>query len=187
MTKAEYMILVYDGRWYIMCRYIKYCCVFYSVHALICRQSPKLGFASNNGLDAGSLPARHDESLADISCPCTWIPNFLYITKRELSAYALYCPSSYYFLYVTKGRLSAYALYYPSSYYFLYITKRGLSAYALYCPSSYYFLYITKGGLSAYALCCPGFYYFLYVTTLPSSDKVQGDGRKIKKSSQEVL
>ena len=70
------------------------------------------------------LPARHDESLAGISCPCTWIPNFLYITR---------------------------------------------------------------GGLPAYALHYPGFYYFLYVTTLPASDKVRRDGRKIKKSSQEVL
>ena len=58
---------------------------------------------------------------------------------------------------------------------------------ALCCPSFYYFLYVTKGGLSAYALCYSSFYYFLYVTTLQSSDKVRWDGRKIKKSSQEVL
>ena len=34
-----------------------------------CRQSPKLGDASNSGLDGDSLPARHNESLANISCP----------------------------------------------------------------------------------------------------------------------
>ena len=39
---------------------------FLLVHALICRQSPKLGYASDSGLDDGSLPARHNESLADI-------------------------------------------------------------------------------------------------------------------------
>ena len=59
------------GRRHLMYRDIKWCYVFYDVHAPICRQSPKLGFASNSGLDGDSLPARHNESLADISCPCT--------------------------------------------------------------------------------------------------------------------
>ena len=52
-----------------MYRDIKWCYVFYDVHAPICRQSPKLGDASNSGLDGDSLPARHNESLANISCP----------------------------------------------------------------------------------------------------------------------
>ena len=38
------------------------------MHALICRQSRKLGFASDSALDDGSLPALHDESLVSISC-----------------------------------------------------------------------------------------------------------------------
>ena len=68
------------------------------MHAPICRQSPKLGSASNNGLGAGSLPARHNENLADISCPCTWIPNFLYIaivrSIRTRSALSWLTPAS---------------------------------------------------------------------------------------------
>ena len=57
------------GRRHLMYRDIKWCYVFYDVHAPICRQSPKLGGASNSGLDGDSLPARHNESLANISCP----------------------------------------------------------------------------------------------------------------------
>ena len=57
------------GRRHLMYRDIKWCYVFYDVHAPICRQSPKLGDASNSGLDGDSLPARHNESLANISCP----------------------------------------------------------------------------------------------------------------------
>ena len=70
-------IMTYNGSRYVMCRDIKWCCVFYSVHALICRQSPKLGYASDSGLGGGSLPARHNESLAGIYCPLhmnTWLP-----------------------------------------------------------------------------------------------------------------
>ena len=43
------------GRRHLMYRDIKWCYVFYDVHAPICRQSPKLGDASNSGLDGDSL------------------------------------------------------------------------------------------------------------------------------------
>ena len=36
------------GRRHLMYRNIKWCYVFYDVRAPICRQSPKLGFASNS-------------------------------------------------------------------------------------------------------------------------------------------
>ena len=53
------------GRRHLMYRDIKWCYVFYDVHAPICRQSPKLGDASNSGLDGRSWHVLRYESLAD--------------------------------------------------------------------------------------------------------------------------
>ena len=54
------------------------------MHALICRQSRKLGFASDSALGDGSLPALHDESLVSISVPArkNFPPAICYKSKR---------------------------------------------------------------------------------------------------------
>ena len=57
------------GRRHLMYRDIKWCYVFYDVHAPICRQSPKLGDASNSGLDGSSWHVLRYESLAGSTSP----------------------------------------------------------------------------------------------------------------------
>ena len=74
------------GRRHLMYRNIKWCYVFYDVRAPICRQSPKLGFASNSGLDGDSLPARHNDMfMASFSLPA-------YFCRLSSILYCYGCP-----------------------------------------------------------------------------------------------